>query len=401
MSYIIALIIGAFSLGMAELSIMPVLSPMAEGLRISIPVAGHIVAAYPAGIVVGVTCIALFGRGWDRRYILLGASCFIFAGNLAATFAQNYWEMLGARFICGLPDGVFFATAAVVASDLAAPGKAARDITLMVLGQSAATMIGVPLATFVALLFGWRSVFLIVAAVALLMVCCIFFMVPHDPAKNMPNLRKQLAYLKDFRPWFLLSALGLGCGGFFAYYAYIDPILEINGGYPRHDIYWLIGLAGTGMVVGNAISAYLAKWVSSIAQSTWAQVVMFFGTAIAIFFSANPLFSVFLMITICGANFFLAGPEQAMLIRDAPGSELLSTSLGQCAFNTGNVVGTSLGSIFIHWLGSPAFAAIPATILNGLGIIALVVFWCTASKSVLYPSKFPAAEEEACQTGVQ
>ena len=43
--------------------------------------------------------------------------------------------MLAARFVSGSPHGIFFALSAVVCERLAEPGKASRDVTLMVLGQ--------------------------------------------------------------------------------------------------------------------------------------------------------------------------------------------------------------------------------------------------------------------------
>ena len=53
--------------------------------------------------------------------------------------------MLAARFVSGSPHGIFFALSAVVCERLAESGKASRDVTLMVLGQTSANLVGVPL----------------------------------------------------------------------------------------------------------------------------------------------------------------------------------------------------------------------------------------------------------------
>ena len=63
--------------------------------------------------------------------------------------------------------GAFFAIGAIVAADVAKPGQAGRAIGLMFTGLTVATILGVPLGTFVGQLTSWRVPFLAVAGLAI------------------------------------------------------------------------------------------------------------------------------------------------------------------------------------------------------------------------------------------
>lgn len=146
--HIAALCIGTFCLGVAELGIVPVLTAIANDFHVTIPQAGLYISAYAAGVCAGIVGLLAFGRNANLKTTLLIAACLIFSGNLGASLAQNDIMMLAARFVSGSPHGIFFALSAVVCERLAGPGKASRDVTLMVLGQTSANLVGVPLGFF-------------------------------------------------------------------------------------------------------------------------------------------------------------------------------------------------------------------------------------------------------------
>ncbi|NVN13519.1 MFS transporter, partial [Nguyenibacter vanlangensis] len=56
-----ALALGTFAIGTGEFAIMGMLPEMASSLGITIPSAGHVIAAYALGVVVGAPLIAVCG----------------------------------------------------------------------------------------------------------------------------------------------------------------------------------------------------------------------------------------------------------------------------------------------------------------------------------------------------
>ena len=99
---LIALAFGTLGLGIAEFVMMGILPDVAKDLGISIPTAGHFISAYALGVCVGAPVLTL-ARKYPLKHILLVLVTVIMIGNICAAMAPNYWVLLAARFISGLP----------------------------------------------------------------------------------------------------------------------------------------------------------------------------------------------------------------------------------------------------------------------------------------------------------
>lgn len=89
-----ALAAGTFALGIAEFVMMGILPDVATHLGITIPQAGHFIAAYALGVCVGAPLLALIARSPPLKRILLGLGALILIGNLCTALAPDYWVML-------------------------------------------------------------------------------------------------------------------------------------------------------------------------------------------------------------------------------------------------------------------------------------------------------------------
>lgn len=244
--HIAALCIGTFCLGVAELGIVPVLTAIANDFHVTIPQAGLYISAYAAGVCAGIVGLLAFGRNANLKTTLLVAACLIFCGNLGASLAQNDIMMLAARFVSGSPHGIFFALSAVVCERLAEPGKASRDVTLMVLGQTSANLVGVPLGSLIGLAVSWRLIFGFIAVLALLLILALTRWLPSMPVVKKP-LSNELTALKSWHPWFILSGVAIGSAGFYAYYSYADPIMATIAHLPAASMTLIMFLAGASI----------------------------------------------------------------------------------------------------------------------------------------------------------
>src|SRR5665811_818169 len=75
---LIALAIGGFGIGMTEFVIMGILPDVANALRISIPQAGHFIAAYALGVVIGAPLLTSIGSKWPAHKVLLFLICLLY-----------------------------------------------------------------------------------------------------------------------------------------------------------------------------------------------------------------------------------------------------------------------------------------------------------------------------------
>ena len=373
--HLLALALGTLSLGIAEFSMMSILSNVAESLAVSIPEAGHFISAYALGVCAGVAVLVVAARGIALSRMLYILAGLIFAGNLFAALAFDYWSMLAARFIAGLPHGAYFGVGAIVATSLAAPGQASRDVCLMVTGMTIANLVGVPLGSFLAWSLSWRATFAVVACAALLLILALRLWMPHVPALPNKGFRAQFRFLGHLTPWLVLGAIGLGNGGFFACYSYVNPIMETVAGVPASLMSAVIALAGFGMVAGNLLSARLAGRFSDQALACSGQCVLFLSLAGILLWAPSTAAAVILTTVAAGCVFFVSGPEQVMILTNAREGQLLAAALGQTAFNFGNAVGAWLGGMPIDAGRTAEWSALPGCALAFTGFLLLALAW--------------------------
>ena len=136
---LIALAFGTLGLGIAEFTMMGILPYVARDLNISIPVAGHFISAYALGVCAGAPML-IVARKRPLKHILLVLMALMLVGNLGAAMAPDYWLLLAARFISGLPHGAYFGVASIVAGKLADEGKSSEAVSIMIAGMTVANL---------------------------------------------------------------------------------------------------------------------------------------------------------------------------------------------------------------------------------------------------------------------
>ena len=175
---LIALAFGTLGLGIAEFVMMGILPDVAKDLGISIPTAGHFISAYALGVCVGAPVLTL-ARKYPLKHILLVLVTLIMIGNICAAMAPNYWVLLAARFISGLPHGAYFGVGSIVAEKLADKGKGSEAVSIMIAGMTIANLFGVPLGTSLSTMLSWRATFLLVGIWGIVILYYIWRWVPH------------------------------------------------------------------------------------------------------------------------------------------------------------------------------------------------------------------------------
>lgn len=369
---LIALAFGTLALGIAEFTMMGILPYVASDFGISIAKAGHFISAYALGVCCGAPVLIL-ARKRPLKQILMALVTLIIVGNLCASLAPNYWILMLGRFVSGLPHGAYFGVASIVASKLADKGKSSEAVSIMIAGMTVANLFGVPLGTSLSHMLSWRVTFLLVAFWGVIVLYYIGRWVPFVEGLQDTGFKGQFRFLRKPAPWILLGATALGNGGVFCWYSYISPLLTHVSGFSDSSISALMVLAGFGMVAGNLISGRMSDRYTPGRVTMLVQAGICL-TLLAIFFLAsNPWMSVLLMILCTAGLFAVSSPEQLLIIRVAPGGEMLGGACVQMAFNFGNAVGAYAGGLAVtHDYRYTALVGIPFALI---GFILAFIFY--------------------------
>ena len=369
---LIALAFGTLGLGIAEFVMMGILPDVAKDLGISIPVAGHFISAYALGVCVGAPVLIL-ARKHPLKHVLLVLVTLMMIGNTCAALAPNYWVLLLARFISGLPHGAYFGVASIVAEKLADKGKGSEAVSIMIAGMTIANLFGVPLGTSLSNSISWRVTFLLVGCWGVIILYYIWRWVPHVEGLKDTGFKGQFQFLKTPAPWLILGATALGNGGVFCWYSYINPLLTEVSGFTAESFTALMVLAGFGMVVGNLVSGRLSDRYTPGKVGTTVQAMICIVLLLIFFLSPYPWLSALLMCLCTAGLFAVSSPEQVLIIRVAKGGEMLGAACVQVAFNLGNAIGAYVGGLAISGgYRYPALAGVPFAMV---GFILFLTFY--------------------------
>ena len=366
-----ALAVGGFGIGTGEFGIMGLLPDVAGDIGVSIPVAGHVISAYALGVVVGAPVIAVLAAKLSRRMLLLALMTVFAAGNVASALAPDYGWLVVLRFLTGLPHGAYFGVASLVAAKMAPPNQRARAVGRVMLGLAVATLLGVPLATSLGQVLGWRAAFVAVAAIGALAILLIWRSVPADEADADASPFRELGALRRLQVWLTLGIGAVGSGGMFAVFSYITPTLVNVSGIREALVPFVLCVFGTGMIIGNIAGSWLAD---RALLPTIGGLLVWNATVLGLLvFTAGHAWLAVANVLVIGTGFAVVPGLQTRLMDVAADAQTLAAALNHSAFNIANALGAWTGGLTIAagygwtstgWVGT-LFA------LGGLGVFAM------------------------------
>ncbi|WP_424803024.1 MFS transporter [Pseudomonas farsensis] len=340
-----AMALGSFAIGTGEFAIMGLMPDIASNLNLSEPQVGHAISAYALGVMVGAPTLAILGAKLLRKHMLLLLMALYAIGNLATAFAPSFGGLVAFRFISGLPHGAYFGIAAVVASSMVASNQRAGAVARVMMGLTLAMLLGNPVATLLGQWFGWRSAFVLVAAIALCTIALVWRYVPqpHDEPRSDP--RKELRAFALPQVWMALAIASIGFAGMFCVFSYLAPtMLQVTKASPQ----WIpFGLAafGIGGIVGNIVGGKLFDRLQFRAVG----IVLVWSMAVLVFFSfaAHSLWTLLPAVALVGTMIALAAPLQIRLMDIAHEAPSLAAASNHAAFNLANALGPWFGGMAI------------------------------------------------------
>ncbi|MTD39779.1 MFS transporter [Erwinia sp. CPCC 100877] len=384
---LLALAIGAFGIGTTEFSPMGLLPAIADGVDVSIPVAGMLISAYAVGVMIGAPLMTLLLSHRARRSALLFLMGIFIVGNVLSALAPNYGWLLISRIITSLNHGAFFGLGSVVAASLVPKEKQASAVAAMFMGLTIANIGGVPAATWLGGTIGWRMSFFATAGLGVVAMLSLWLALPAGGTGARPNVKRELGVL--MRPQVLIALLTtvLGAGAMFTLYTYIVPVLQRVTHASLGFITGMLVLVGLGFSLGNYLGGRFAD--RSVNGTLKGFLLLLSVIMMAIpWLARSEIGAAIAMVFWGAATFAVVPPLQMRVMRVAHEAPGLSSSVNIGAFNLGNALGAAAGGAVISGGLGYSFVPVMGGIIAALGLL-LVLF---ASRKA--PERALAADAE-------
>ena len=360
---VLILIASSFMLGMSEFIVVGILPDIAADLKISEVTVGNLVSlfafVYAPVTPLGSALSARFPR-FATHLTLIGI---FLAGNILCAFAPNYAVLVVARIMIALVSGTLVAVAMTYAPDVTTDRFRTKFIAWVFSGFSIASVVGVPVGTWVANTFCWRWAFHMINVLTIVLIIGMVMVLPRN------SHIVKIGFLPQFRLFFdrriQLGVLDVVCGAAASYvfYTYLTPIMRDEVHVPEQ--YLSVGLVifGAACLWSNLYGGKLADRGRGVEPLTHirpiycAHAVLMASLVVAHWV---PVYGALLLVVL-GMFMYLQNSASQVLYMDVasqshPGSLNLAASLNSMSFNIGIAIGSAVGGLInghfgLMWLG--------------------------------------------------
>jgi DHA1 family purine ribonucleoside efflux pump-like MFS transporter len=249
---------------MSEFLPASLLPRIADGLHVSAGAAGQAVSVTAFAAALSALFISVVLPRADRRRVMIGLTLLAAVSDLVVAVAPDLSVMLSARLLLGVALGGFWAMATSVAAQLVPPDHVGRALTVVNLGVSGATVAAVPLGAWLGGVWGWRGVFVLGAAVAVVALIVQAATLPRVAPTAASGLRALGSVLRSRVVLGGLFAILLVFGGHFSGFTYIRPATESMSGMDAAGLAVLLLVFGVASFLGTALSGPVADRVPRV-----------------------------------------------------------------------------------------------------------------------------------------
>lgn len=338
---------GVFALVTSEFQVAALMNIMTTDLHITLPMTGYLITVYALAMAIGGPLLALLLlKHPPRRSLLILLTLFIASQALGA-LAGSYLPLVIARILTGAVAGAYIGCAVSTGVKLVPEQQIPAAITVVLGGLMIGTVIGLPLASFIGNLAGWRVSFWSVVVITLLALWLTHKTLPSTLAPDDINLKEELRALKNPTLWRAYSTSLLIIGATFAGFSYFTPILSAQTGFSSGQVTGLLLVYGMATVLGNAVVGRLAgRYALPVIACGLLALVGFF----ALFASFIQLPSVAIACVV-GVGLFGVTMNPAMVTRvmGAAGNRQLVNTLHTSMVTFGLMLGSLLGGLSIEY----------------------------------------------------
>lgn len=247
----------AFALVTSEFLPIGVLNAIATDLNISVGTAGLVITLPGIMAALAAPLLPVSVKTLDRRYLLIALTAIMVIANFITAISSSFELLLFSRFILGIAIGGFWATAIALSPRLAPTHMPiAKANAVVMAGVTFATVLGVPIGTWLSEFFGWRTAFLLTAVVGIVVLLLEIFFLPRLKPSSAILFRDLPALLREVKACKGLIIILLVGLAHFSSYSYLAPFFKNVAGFDGSTISYLLLLYGVAGIFGNAFAGY-------------------------------------------------------------------------------------------------------------------------------------------------
>ncbi len=350
-----ALMFGNFAIGCGVMVVPGSLNDLSHSLAVSPAVAGQLITAAAIAMGSGAPLLAAALGGWDRRRLLVLALLWYAVGHALAALTPDFAALLPLRVIGVLGAAVFTPQAAAAINVLAPPAQRGRAITMIFLGWSLSSVLGMPMGSFIAETLGWRWAFAAVAALSAGAALWVWRSIPDGVRPPPLSLRSWRSALTHPVLMAMVAVTALSGAGQFTLFSYFAPYYRQVLGAGAATVSGLFFWFGAFGLVGNLL---LTRWIDRLGAARCVQFTLgLMALSLLVWpWARGPAAMALVLVPWALGCFSCNSAQQARLSQSAPAYAPALLALNTSAIYVGQAAGAGGGGAILATKGFAAMS---------------------------------------------
>lgn len=254
---LIVLSLSSFAIVTTELAPIGLLSALAHDLNQSEAITGLIVTGYGWVAAISALCSIVLLIRFPRKMVLMIMLLILAISNIIVAYSSSFNMIFSARIIGAIAHGSFWPLIGAVAYSLVPKHKLGLATSIIFSGVSVASILGVPLASYLTQLSSWRLAFEFLGLLSFIVCILILFFVPKipDQAPLVSGFFKKVLQHSTLNRLFILTAMIIS--SHFAAFTFIEPFLSQIAHLESGQITLLLLVFGFAGLMGNILAGKL------------------------------------------------------------------------------------------------------------------------------------------------
>jgi DHA1 family inner membrane transport protein len=354
--------------GTGSLAVIGLLEPMAGEFQVSKANIAELVGVFALTFALAAPALQVVLGAMPRRSLLLLGLALLAMGSLGTALAPSFGWAIAARVVMALGAAAVGPTASALGAGIVPPAEQAKALATVFAGMTIATVLGVPLATWIGHTLSWQAVFTVLAGLAVVIGMGAARFITDRSAGPRVAVRSLAQVLTHAATGRGVAVTLLQMAAQFATYALIAVVLTERFHSPASWVSPALLFFGVGGIAGNVLAARLGDRLGT-ERLLWASIAGLFLAFVALAAApASTALATSVMVIWALVAMLFQAPQQKRLIGLAPQWRGLVLAMNASALYLGMSLGTVAGTQAYRAWGLDSLAVLSATITVLAGI---------------------------------